>query len=231
SGVYTILPIGVNSTYQVYCEMKGNTGWTVIQKHNGEASLDFDRDWEAYKHGFGNLSSEHWLGLKIIHALTNQAGKRFKLWVDLESFDGDIIYAEYSDFWIGDEASQYKLHLGGYLGNRGDAFRGAGGNQNQEGQGFSTYDRDNDGCSPCFSGRSIARNHCSRSDAGGWWFNSCGSAYLNGKWHPKGSHIGKYGAIYWKTWDPIQSLKSTVTLTYKFNSQTVGFLHYQDSQI
>jgi hypothetical protein len=45
--------------------------WTVIQRRiNG--TIDFYREWNDYKNGFGDLQTEFWLGNEKIHQLTNQ---------------------------------------------------------------------------------------------------------------------------------------------------------------
>ena len=40
-----------------------------------------------------------------------------KLRIDIEDFSGDSRYAVYNLFTVGDEASQYKLDVGGYSGD------------------------------------------------------------------------------------------------------------------
>ena len=37
-----------------------------------DGTINFLREWLDYKHGFGNLATEFWLGLEKIHMLTNQ---------------------------------------------------------------------------------------------------------------------------------------------------------------
>ncbi|KAI4890779.1 hypothetical protein NFI96_000808, partial [Prochilodus magdalenae] len=40
--------------------------------------------------------------------------RRFELRVDLEDFEGNKVYAQYSTFSVESEASGYKLHVGGF---------------------------------------------------------------------------------------------------------------------
>ena len=101
--------------FRVYCDQTtARGGWTVLQKRlNG--SVDFYRGWDEYKNGFGDLNGEFWLGLDKIHRLTKQTQN--KLRVDLEDFEGNTAYAEYDNFVVADEASDYTLsQLGQYSG-------------------------------------------------------------------------------------------------------------------
>ena len=45
-------------------------GWTVIQRKIGDASVNFFRNWNDYKEGFGDLQNEHWLGNKYLHIMS-----------------------------------------------------------------------------------------------------------------------------------------------------------------
>ena len=58
------------------------------------------------------------------------------------------------------------------------------------GANFSTKDQDND--------TSDARN-CAESFKGGWWYNNCREANLNGLYH-YGPHKSKADGINWKKW-------------------------------
>ena len=55
---------------------------------------------------------------------------------------------------------------------------------------FSTEDRDNDEC-PC---------HCSQRANGGWWYNHCAHANLNGLYPDEGRTDGLGAGITWVPW-------------------------------
>ncbi|KAF7694226.1 fibrinogen-like protein 1 [Silurus meridionalis] len=198
SGIYSIQPPGAKKPFQVYCVMLKDGGWTVIQRRTG-GKLSFDNKWNKYKLGFGNVQKDHWLGLENIYALTKSKQHKATLRVDLWDFEGGSAFAKYQNFNIGSEKTAYKLHVGKYKGTAGDAIRGAYAGIDQNGYGFSTNDRDNDGCSPCIFG-DIAVNECNGESGGGWWFSRCGTANLHGNWHSKGKNRGWASGLHWLTW-------------------------------
>ena len=75
--------------------------------------------------------------------------------------------AEYSSFWIEEEAAGYRLHLSGYSGDAGDGMN-APGNEKSNGAKFTSKDRDND----------AAPYNCADQFGGGWWYNKCMYACL-----------------------------------------------------
>lgn len=98
----------------MYCDQKtAGGGWTVIQKRM-DGSVNFYLGWEDYKNGFGNLSSEFWLGLDKIHRLTLSDWNKVR--VDLRDEDGTKVHAEYELFAVASEKNNYKLSLGSYSG-------------------------------------------------------------------------------------------------------------------
>ena len=110
SGIYKIFPD--NTSFEVYCEMeKYGGGWTVFQRRM-DGSVNFYRTWETYRHGFGNLEKEFWLGNEHLHQLTAQG--KYSLRINMGDFDSNQRYAMYKQFVVGDEKSGYKLTVGGY---------------------------------------------------------------------------------------------------------------------
>lgn len=103
SGIYTINVI----PFSVYCESHVvGPGWTVIQRRI-DGNLNFYRNWTQYKAGFGHLSSEFFIGLDKLHAIT--ASKPHDLYIQLEDFDGYIKFARYDDFLVSAESAFYRL--------------------------------------------------------------------------------------------------------------------------
>ena len=106
---------------EVLCDMTTDGGgWTVIQRRL-DGSVDFYLGWESYKNGFGDVNGEFWLGNDNIHRLTAAHDVIFR--IDMEDFDGNITYAEYTTFQVTDEADKYRITIGGYRGTAGDSMK------------------------------------------------------------------------------------------------------------
>ena len=197
SGPYVITPPDGLGSFEVYCDFSDNEGWTVFQRRF-DGSVNFFRNWHNYEQGFGDASGEYWLGLKNIHRLTLNV-TTWALQIDLESFDGETAYAVYDTFAISDAASNYTLSVGEYSGNSGDSLKyagfGTGGIHN--GMPFTTLDRDND----------YSISNCANNYKGGWWYNRCLAANLNGEYLGPSGNVWK--GVVWYTWKRWQSLKST----------------------
>ncbi|XP_059514473.1 ficolin-2-like isoform X2 [Myotis daubentonii] len=165
----------------VLCDMDTDGGgWTVIQRRV-DGSVDFYRDWAAYKQGFGSQLGEFWLGNDHIHALTAQG--TYELCVDLVDFQGTRHFAKYQSIRVGSEAEKYQLVLGAFSGGT------AGGSLTKHNSSlFSTKDQDNDG----YSG------NCGQSYQGAWWYVSCHESHLNGH-YLEGSHSSSSNGIIWYT--------------------------------
>uniref|UniRef100_T1IKD3 Fibrinogen C-terminal domain-containing protein n=1 Tax=Strigamia maritima TaxID=126957 RepID=T1IKD3_STRMM len=148
-------------TIQAVCDLDSSgVMWTVVQRHY-DLSFDFDRTWDEYVNGFGNLATNLWLGNDAIHAITSS--KPHILHIDLWDNDGQYRFAEYDTFKVSSKKDFYKLTIGGFQGNASDAFR------LHTGAAFSTKDLDNDS----------SASHCSQLYGGGWWYARCQYVNLN----------------------------------------------------
>lgn len=155
NGIYNIT-LPNNITFSGLCNSKiAGPGWIVIQQRL-YGNEDFYRDWEAYKTGFGYISSDFFLGLEKIHLLTKN--NPHELYIHMERYSGTITYARYNNFQIAGEDDKYRLlSLGTFTGTAGDKMR------EHEKMKFSTFDSDNDEWS----------GNCAIGQHGGWWYTSC----------------------------------------------------------
>ncbi|XP_072030015.1 uncharacterized protein [Amphiura filiformis] len=119
SGIYTIYPSITNTRdtpVVTWCDLETHGGgWTVLQKRQ-DGSVDFDHDWDDYKHGFGHVGGEYWLGNQNIYVISNQ--KEYEFQVEAEEYDGTLHVEKYNHFRLSDEAGRYTLFTGTYTGKQ-----------------------------------------------------------------------------------------------------------------
>lgn len=141
-------------------------GWTVIQRRGTAQHLrqeNFNRSWNEYKHGFGNLTDgDFWYGNDFIHQLTYDDDMQFRIL--LENWTNERLTIDYNVFRIDAERNNYNLMIDDFCGGN----RTLDAMAYHNGQDFSTFDQQNDrtgidGRRECCS--------CAVSYASGWWFN------------------------------------------------------------
>ncbi|XP_053238033.1 fibrinogen-like protein 1 [Podarcis raffonei] len=169
-GLYVIQP--AKEPIGVYCNMQDG-GWTVIQHITANSTVDFDRTWQDYKHGFGTINDNYWLGNEYMHQLTSSP-RPYVLRIKLVDLNANIKWGEYEPFRIEDEASQYRIRLGLYKGNAVDALCHDTEAYLHDNQMFTTKDRDNDNYF-----QNCAKLEYNGIAGGGWWYDACAGANLN----------------------------------------------------
>ena len=175
-GVYNINPDG-QEDITVFCDQTTDGGgWTVIQRRVSPFSTSFNRGWGEYQLGFGNRSSEFWLGNDNIHRLT--AAGLGELRIDLTASGPHSGFAKYSGFYVADSAEKYRWSMNWISANIGNAIGNSNAQWNQTGMMFSTPEQDND---------LNVNSKCAWTS--GWWYNWCGHSDLNRLALPK-----------WDTW-------------------------------
>ncbi|XP_050071057.1 fibrinogen-like protein A [Anopheles maculipalpis] len=182
-------PAGPGEPLEVYCDQDfEDGGWIVIQ-NRFDGFVNFNRSWEKYRDGFGDIGTEYWIGLDEIHRLTGSVPHEIAFVA--ESFQGERRWARYSLFEIRGETDRYRLEkLGVYSGTLGDEFT------YNMGMEFSTFDQDHD---------KFENVNCALRTASGWWHRSCTRINLNGMY---GNESGVRFA-YWLDWLHLQGLKRT----------------------
>lgn len=187
-GVYGINPNG-HGFISALCDQQTNGGGWIVLQRRLDGSVNFYRDWNSYKRGFGDLTSEFWLGNDNIHKIT---AKDSQLLVELKDFDNLTAHASYDSFHVATETEKYVVQLAEFSGTAGDSM------SIHNGLMFSTRDQDND-----LHG-SIS---CAQSFTGAWWYNKCHRSNLNGQYRDNTHGKG----INWYTWrGHTYSLKESV---------------------
>ncbi|XP_072513263.1 microfibril-associated glycoprotein 4-like [Salminus brasiliensis] len=138
-------------------------GWTVFQRRM-DGSVNFYRGWDYYRAGFGFADGEYWLGLENLFHLTLR--KKYELRVDMEDWNGERVFAQYSSFSVDPESFGYTLYVSGFSdGGAGDSL------SYHNGQKFSTFDKEQD----VDTGR-----NCAKVFRGSFWYRNCLQTNPNG---------------------------------------------------
>ena len=126
---------------------------------------------------YGNF----WIGNDCLHHLTN--GGNYKVRFDIQdSYSMSWLWAEYNEFIVDDESTNYTLHIGNYTGNATDAVHNV---QNLNGTRFTTVDRDNDlltSSAPKIDNLNCGpTSNCATYCGGGFWYRACTMAHITSK--------------------------------------------------
>jgi ficolin len=174
-GVYSIYAQGLGDR-SVYCDMTGG-GRTVLQRRL-YGYVNFDRRYDDYINGFGDVAGDHWLGLELMHLLTTRPGATNSLLIVVHGYDGMRDYMNYANVWVDDRNSGYKLQVTQTdqdVSSPNLAHMPGIALHATDGRPFTTLDHDVDADST---------GNCATTDGGGggWWYKSCSFIFINGKY-------------------------------------------------
>ncbi|XP_074656451.1 fibrinogen-like protein 1-like protein [Tubulanus polymorphus] len=185
-------------------------GCTMLSKRTFNDSDNFNKSWAEYKDGFNTSGDSMWLGLETLHKLVTN-GRAYTLCVELHAKTNHSISKKifYDNLLVEDESNNYRISLNQSaldvsdlrFKNWGDALFAGGENTSIYNMYFSTYDRDND---------QSPESNCASDYGGGWWFNNCTSANLNGFWPLMPGQ-------------PQTALKTWNTVAKKWGGPAIGF--------
>jgi ficolin len=165
----------LNFSFSVY------PGILVQQHYNG--TTFFQRNWAAFKAGFGDNNSNYWIGNDQLHQLTMNG--RYRLRVDLQGkLDCQWYWAQYNTFIVSNEASFYQLAINGYTGTAGDSMVNTDPWSALNRAFFTTSDSDHDGF---LQGNCAITPKMGYDCGGGFWYRSCAYALVN---CPQGCYPG-----------------------------------------
>lgn len=153
----------------------------MIQKRQRSINpVNFKRTWVEYKQGFGNLSTEFWLGNDYIHKLTTQGDITLGIHSTAENNMKKVSILTH--FRVADEHKFYQVT---YKKSTGPSLDGKGNSRFNQSK-FSTFDSDNNSGS----------NHmCAEKLSAGFWFDKCSGTNLNGPYMSPDKKHGFFGKI------------------------------------
>ena len=192
-GVYSISN-KKGSSIKVFCDMTTDGGGWIVMQKRFDGSIDFYRDWNNYRDGFGDVNGEHWVGNEFVYQYT----KAYPTEMIMEgiTFTGAKATSKMQNFTLSNEESKYIFEYDACEGLCGDWG-------NDKGQKFSTFDRDNDADSS---------KNCAIRYPGGWWFTACFRSILNGRYSAVPSVDTASGIHWYELTGHDQSLKETTML-------------------
>ncbi|KAH8389387.1 hypothetical protein KR200_002325, partial [Drosophila serrata] len=157
--------------YERYCAFATDgPAWTVIQNRGVfDPAENFNRSWDEYRAGFGNLSRDFWFGNEFTHQILYRDDHELRVELGYNHGEEFPDWAEYSLFRLDSEGYSYQLAVDGvFRGSLPDAL------EPHIHLDFSTYDRRSDG-------QSAGDSSCAEHYGGGWWLDRCTRSNLNGE--------------------------------------------------
>uniref|UniRef100_A0A0K8R6G7 Putative ficolin/ixoderin n=1 Tax=Ixodes ricinus TaxID=34613 RepID=A0A0K8R6G7_IXORI len=170
---YKINPL--DKEVEVVCDMESDGGgWTVIQRRTEYEvrNDDFEKEFVDYERGFTTKAGGAlWIGLEVLHALTSIPNNQQVLRIELKRKGiTETTVLLYNRFHVGSKKENYKLTIGDYQGPKGTDYDAL---SYHNGYVFTTKKS----MTPPFD-----IDQCSGERlSGGWWFNTCNQANLNGR--------------------------------------------------
>ncbi|XP_039964602.1 angiopoietin-related protein 7-like [Bactrocera tryoni] len=176
-GIYALnmTKYNLNNMYG-YClpGPNGDETWLLIQRRISD-ELSFNRNWQEYKNGFGDLTGSFFIGLERLHKLL--LGSNSQLWIQLGTATNDSPYRMYANFLIANETEQYRLVSLDIENLRDDLV-------NAKDWSFQTFDVGND---------------CAKTMQSGWWYNETKEQDVcsSGNLHTKLTNV------LWNSWEDV----------------------------
>ena len=139
--------------FPVFCTVDK---YIVIQRRMKPFNLQFNKTWDEYKNGFGDVTGEFWLGLEKLYRITNQQYIRYLLRLEMTLPTGASYYYQSDLFYIAGEKERYKIvSVGSTTAQNGGYFVTVG-------HVFATPDKDLTGkCGAAYNGFWYAASSCS----------------------------------------------------------------------
>ncbi|XP_022795450.1 angiopoietin-related protein 4-like [Stylophora pistillata] len=111
-GVFTIDPDGAGA-FEVFCDQTNDEGGWIVFQRKLYGSFNFNKYWNDYKNGFGNLSENFWLGLDKLHRLTSRSHHQLHIYRYWSNWSHPTTQSRsFKSFKVQSEETKYMLELG-----------------------------------------------------------------------------------------------------------------------
>ena len=99
---------------QVSCDQVTDGGGWIMYQRRVEGTLNFTRNWEEYKYGFGDPgdnTTELWMGNENVYQVLQSYGSstKWELRIEADAFDGTGCWVVASNFRMNDESLRYSM--------------------------------------------------------------------------------------------------------------------------
>ena len=172
----------------VSCDQETDGGGWIMYQRRVDGSVNFTRNWEEYKYGFGDHgdnTTELWLGNEHVYQLVHINGSTvWELRIEADAFDGTSCWLVASGFRMNRENNDRRYALD-WDNVTESAARLANDWNSHKLKPFVTFDeygRYYDSWSTLWYSRALT---CITRYKGGWWFariNHCNDIFLNGQY-------------------------------------------------
>ena len=203
-GPHTIyLDTPANLSLPVSCDQETDGGGWIMYLRRLDGTVNFTRNWDAYKHGFGqngDNTTELWLGNENVYQLLRRFGTT-ELRIEVDAWDGIKAWIGANNVRMKNESSLYALDWDTTTASHQGMISNWEHHQNL---GFQTIDAE--------------KNECAKQWNGGWWYkkHTCARAYLTGEFFHENTTTFK--GIYVDAFRWQQSLKRARMM---FRSSTI----------
>ena len=163
SGTYKVRPNPtIENDIYIYCDHDTDDGgWLILQRRSSNGTLNMTQSWDIYRDGFGNVSTEFWIGNKYLSQLTNHT--TYEIMFVFKRTNGSVLRKTKCDaFNVSTEEENFRLQLGTCQGPDAEVLKFSNWSE------FSTWDKDN----------GFGSLNCA-NDITGWWFGNCDSFINN----------------------------------------------------
>jgi angiopoietin 2 len=129
-------------------------GWTRLANRVNYLQ-EFDKTWNEYLVGFGNLTGNHFIGLRNIRNLI--INQKMQLRFDLFNNKNDYYFIVYDEFFVASESENFRWNYGK------KSYGDLPDNRHNNGWQFSTKDKI----------LNAAGYNCPNGWKTGWWYRAC----------------------------------------------------------